>query len=70
MASERLTSRRYILLLDPRFHVERDILRVIKAAPDGEGAPFVRALLLIGYSELKSDKSRRSFLLQEEVNEA
>lgn len=68
MVSERLASRRHIILLDPRFQVEQDILRVIKGAPDGEGAPFLRALLLIGYSQIKSDKSRR-VLPQEEANE-
>lgn len=53
-----MRARRFILLLDPRYSVEREALKIIKAAPEGEGAAFLRALMLIGYGELKKDKTR------------
>ncbi|MFO3661017.1 MULTISPECIES: hypothetical protein [Pseudomonas syringae group] len=30
---------------------------MIKAAPDGEGAAFVRALMLMGFNEIKRSKA-------------
>lgn len=54
----RARARRFILLLDPRYSVEREALLTIKAAPDGEGAAFLRALMLIGYGEVKKDKGK------------
>lgn len=54
-----MRARRFILLLDPRYSVEREALKIIKAAPEGEGAAFLRALMLIGYGEIKKDKTSR-----------
>lgn len=53
-----MRARRFILLLDPRYTVEREALNTIKAAPEGEGAAFLRALMLIGFGEIKKEKSR------------
>ncbi len=53
-----MRARRFILLLDPRYAVEREALNTIKAAPEGEGAAFLRALMLIGFGEIKKAKSR------------
>jgi len=53
-----MRARRFILLLDPRYSMEREALNIIKAAPEGEGAAFLRALMLIGFGEIKKDQSR------------
>ncbi len=53
-----MRARRFILLLDPRYPVEQEALNAIKAAPEGEGAAFLRALMLIGFGEIKKDKAR------------
>lgn len=53
-----MRSRRFILLLDLRYEGEREVFGTIKAAPDGDGAAFVRALMLMGFNEIKRDKAR------------
>lgn len=53
-----MRARRFILLLDPRYSVERMMLNTIKAAPDRERAAFLRSLILIGFGEIKKDKPR------------
>lgn len=52
-----MRSKRFILLLDLRYEVEREVHGLIKAAPDGEGAAFVRALMLMGFNEIKRVKA-------------
>ncbi|KPY55693.1 hypothetical protein ALO93_200184 [Pseudomonas amygdali pv. sesami] len=52
-----MRSKRFILLLDLRYEVEREVYGMIKAAPDGEGAAFVRALMLMGFNEIKRSKA-------------
>jgi hypothetical protein len=58
-----MRARRFILLLDPRYSVEMEALNTIKAAPEGERAAFLRALILIGFGEIKKDKSREQYTL-------
>jgi len=45
------------LLLDARYEAEKDMLKTVKAVPKGEGAPFVRALMALGYKDLRKDRS-------------
>lgn len=46
--------RRFILLLDPtRFSEEREAINTIRATARGEGADLVRALMLVGYQEIR-----------------
>jgi len=52
-----VASRRFILLLDARYEAEKDMLKTVKAVPKGEGAPFVRALMALGYKDLRKDRS-------------
>ncbi|WP_323025709.1 hypothetical protein [Castellaniella sp.] len=41
------------VMLDSRFPVEHDAIRLLKAVPaKGERAAFLRSLVLIGYSDL------------------
>lgn len=54
--------RRYILLLDPRYQEEEAIFNLIKAAPSREQASFARALMIMGYNEIKKDKARAAQL--------
>lgn len=54
-----MRAKRFILLLDPRYPEEREVFNTIKAAPNREGAAFLRALLLIGFDEIKKENSRR-----------
>lgn len=51
-------SRRFILLLNLRYQSENELFRTVKAAPDGDGAAFVRDLMLMGFKEIKADKAR------------
>jgi len=51
-------SRRFILLLNLRYPSESELFRTVKAAPDGDGAAFVRDLMLMGFKEIKADKAR------------
>lgn len=53
-----MRSPRFILLLDPRYAEEREVSEMIKSAPEGEGASFTRALLLLGFNEIKQNKLR------------
>jgi len=53
-----MRAKRFILLVDPRYPAEREVLTAIKAAPAGEGAAFLRSLMLIGFGEIEKDKAR------------
>lgn len=53
-----MAARRFILLLDPKYPVEREALSFIKATPDGEGSAFLRALILIGYADMKKEAAQ------------
>lgn len=53
-----MRSRRLILLLDLRYDGEREVFGTIKAAPAGEGAAFVRAMMLMGFKEIQREKAR------------
>lgn len=64
-----MRAKRFILLLDPRYPEEQEALDTIKAAPKGEGAAFLRALMLIGYGEIKKRKAlEQSSLLNVKAN--
>lgn len=52
-----MKSRRFVLLLYPKYSVELDALNMIKAAPAREEATFIRALLLLGFEEIKKEKA-------------
>ncbi|CEE63373.1 MULTISPECIES: hypothetical protein [Xanthomonas] len=48
-----MKAKRNILFLDSRFPVEREVCSILEAAPKGERAALLRAMILIGHSELK-----------------
>jgi len=52
-------TRRFVLLVDPRYPLENDALHVIKTAPDGERAAVLRALILMGFDEIKKAQARK-----------
>lgn len=55
-----MARRRYILLLDARYDTEKDLLKTVKAVPKGEGAPFLRALMALGYKDLRKDRAMQA----------
>lgn len=53
-----MKAKRSILFLDPRFPVEREVCSILEAAPKGERAALLRALILIGHRELKENSPK------------
>jgi len=44
-------------LLDPRYPVEQEMIKIIKAVPGGERSALLKALILSGFADLKKDGS-------------